>query len=119
MGIALFIIYQAYPCYINKYLFDSKWKTNAEIMTFIGVVVGGIILWLNLIQNTRRNNQMQKSNIDSRFKDAATLFCSQDTSAILAGIFALHQLFLDSKLLNQDEYVNIIKEIFIIVFSVG
>ena len=103
-----------FNCHFQKFWFDAIGKTKSEILAFIGAIVGSIILWGNLVQNTRRNNLIQKSNIDIRFKDAATLFCSQDVSSILSGVFALHQVAIDSKNLYQDKYVNIVKDIYCI-----
>ena len=50
--------------------------------------------------------------MDIRFKDAALLLGSQDSSSIFAGVFALHQIAVDCKAQNRLEYVYIIKEIF-------
>jgi len=98
---------------------DGKGKTRFEIITYIGIIGGAIIVWGQLIETTRRNNLSQesielteKSNMDIRFKDAATLLGSQDTSTIFAGIFALHQIANDCKIQKRFDYVNIIKDIF-------
>jgi len=106
------------PCF-QEYWFGEE-KTRVIIFTYIGAIGAGIFAVGNLYENARRNNLSQKSieltqksNMDIRFKDAATLLGSQDSSSILAGIFALHQIAEDSsKSQGQDDYVNTINEIF-------
>ena len=103
----------------ENFLFGKK-MTKAEVLTYIGAFVTSIILLGQLFENSRRNDISQKANelrqksdLDIRFKDAATLLGSQDSGSIIAGIFALHQIAVDSsKTQGQEHYVNTINQIF-------
>jgi len=100
----------------NPDLITDWFGENARkitIFSYIGAIGAGIFAVGNLYENTRRNNLSQKANMDIRFKDAATLLGSQDSSSILAGIFALHQIAEDSsKLKGNNDYVKTINDIF-------
>jgi len=109
--ISLLMMWHYVPCF-EEYWFGKQNRAKSETLAYIGAIIGGIILLGNLYENARRNNLREKSNMDMRFKDAATLLGSQDTSSILAGIFALHQIAIDSKLHYHKDYASIIREIF-------
>lgn len=74
--------------------------------TLIGILLVALGLWINntrVKEQTRQNNIAEKSQINTRFKDAATLLASDNTSANLSGIYALHQVALES---SKDKYDN-------------
>ena len=119
------------PHNIVGYFFDGKeWgsctecaktaKTPAEILTYIGVCCGSILLlgsqWTanrrNLIAD-KRNVITEKGNLDIRFKDAALLLANDNTSAIVSGIYALHQVAVEASKgdKNQQGYVKIVQDI--------
>ena len=129
--ILLLLLWWLVPCFVQHWFGSEKART--EVLTYIGGIVGGIIGIGILIENARRNNIMQgtmevsknsieltrksielseKSNIDTRFKDAATLLASKDTSSVISGIFVLHQIAVNCSLQNNFDYVKIISDIF-------
>ena len=106
------------PCFIEYWLGDKE-RTRFEILTYIGAIGTGLILLGRLYEFSRRNEISQKSielteksNMDIRFKDAATLLGNKDTSSVFAGIFALHQIAIDCTAQKQRDYINIIQDIF-------
>lgn len=105
-------------CIINPFNFllwffgINNSKTPAEIISFIGVISGAILVIGTLYANNKRNYVMEKGQLDIRFKDAATLLASDNTSANLSGIYALHQIAIEaSKDKSQRRYVKVIHEI--------
>lgn len=87
-------------------------KSPSEILTYIGVICGAIVVIANLSANNRRNQLTEKGQLDIRFKDAALLLASENTSANLSGIYALHQIALEaSKDEDNKGYVKVIHEI--------
>ena len=105
------------PCF-EEFWFGSG-KSRAEILTYIGGIVGGIFVMGHLFESSRMNNISQKANKDTRFKEAATLLDSQDSSSIMAGIFALRQIAEDSVSKDEKGYVYTIKEILCAVLRKG
>ena len=84
-------------------------KSPSEILTYIGVACGAILLLGNQFALSKRNYVMEKGQLDIRFKDAATLLASDNSSAMLSGVYALHQVAADaSNEPNQKSYVFII-----------
>lgn len=105
-------------CIINPFNFllwffgINNSKTPAEIISFIGVISGAILVIGTLYANNKRNYVMEKGQLDIRFKDAATLLASDNTSANLSGIYALHQIAIEaSKDKNQNSYIQIVHDI--------
>jgi len=87
-------------------------KSPWEILTYIGICCGGILLLGSQHTANRRNLIMEKGQLDIRFKDAALLLANNDTSAALSGVYALHQIALESsKEPNQSRYINIISSV--------
>jgi Uncharacterized low-complexity proteins len=123
--IILVLLWIFCPCFV-EFWFGSQERTKFEILTYISAIPAGLFLIGNLIENTRRNNLTQdtinltqksiqlteKSNMDIRFKDAATLLGSNETSSMFSGIFALHQIAFDCSFLEKYEYITIIRKIF-------
>lgn len=106
--------------------FGTSYKT--EILKFfiflIGsfTVIGTLIVAVETNKLSYTNNQLvlehnkliQKGQLDTRFKDAALLMSNENTSAILSGIHALHQIAIES---STDEkqpniYANVISNMF-------
>jgi uncharacterized protein YjbI with pentapeptide repeats len=95
--------------------------TIASKLTYIGAFIGGILLAINAYfiykrtkELNRSNNLVAKGQLDTRFKDAATLLAAGNTSAELSGIHALHQIAIEaSKTEDQKDYVKVIKDILI------
>ncbi|MDR2120587.1 MAG: pentapeptide repeat-containing protein [Tannerella sp.] len=99
-------------------------KPLSEVLTYLGVIAGGIILLGNLLATERRNRLtdannrliekntrlMEKGQLDTRFKDAAMLLGNDST--MLAGIYALNQVGIDaSSIASQKDYARVVKEI--------
>ena len=79
-------------------------KVKGEFVSLAMAVFGGLLVLLGLIINsqrvreqTRQNEIMERSNINTRFKDAAMLLSSETTSATLSGIHALIQIARETK----------------------
>lgn len=109
------------------------YKLDAHIMMFgdipsalgeyvktLATVMGGALLILGLWINNRRvteqirqNNIAEKAQINTRFKDAATLLGSENVSSILSGIYALHQIAMEVSVGNkrQEGYISVIHDI--------
>jgi|GEM_PF-1648808 len=117
------------------WLFDECWcildvffegkRSLAEVMTYAGAAAGGFILIGNLLANQKRAEEQQKTNeltivfhkltekghLDTRFKDAATLLASDNTTSILSGIHALVQIAIEANNKGYLTYVETIKRI--------
>lgn len=92
--------------------FGGNDATPAKILTYIGVICGAIIVVGNLYASDKRNTLAEKGQLDTRFKDAATLLANESTSAILSGIYALHQIAEEtSRDESQKGYVKVIHNI--------
>lgn len=101
-------------------LFGNNENALGEYIKTMATVLGGTLvglgLWINnrrVAEQTRQNNINEKGQINTRFKDAATLLGSEQVSTILSGIYALHQIALETSIgdKNQRGYVNIIHDI--------
>jgi len=96
-------------------------KTIAETLKYIGAFLGGVLVAINAYFIYKRakaldenNKLVAKGQLDTRFKDAATLLAEENTSANLSGILALHQIAVEaSKTEDQKDYVKVIKDILI------
>lgn len=92
----------------RKYLiqffgFDQQKRTPAERLKYIGFIGGAVIVIATLfttvksIDLTQSSIELnQKSQLAIRFKDAALLLASENTSSNLSGIYALHQIAKES-----------------------
>ncbi|MDR0790706.1 MAG: pentapeptide repeat-containing protein [Bacteroidales bacterium] len=113
-GFILFV-----PCIRDT--FFGRSVSPSEIITYIGIAAGSIIVIGQLIAAEKRNNLMktrneltEKANLDIRFKDAAMLLANDNTSAMLSGVAALHQIAVEaSQIEDQQDYVQVIKDILI------
>jgi len=121
LTIAVFIILMGIwiidICFNEEKLLDSffgmVYHKPSEILTYIGVICGAIIVLGNLYSSNRRNYLTEKGQLDIRFKDAALLLASEDSSANISGIYALHQIALEaSKDNSQKGYIKVIHDIF-------
>jgi len=109
------------PFIWNDWFFGKRSTTIAEKFKYIGAFVGGLLLLLNAYaflqqakEQNRSNNLVAKGQLDTRFKDAATLLAAGNTSAELSAIHTLHQIAIEaSKTENQRDYVRVIKDILI------
>ena len=101
-------------------LFGINDNNIGEFLKLIGLGVGGCgAIWGLMINNnrvkeqTKQNEIAERGQINTRFKDAAQLLASDNTSTILSGIHALHQIALesskDSKMIG---FVYTIRDIF-------
>lgn len=109
--IALTFIWLCNPNDILRWFFN-EYKSNAEILTYIGVICGSIIILGNLHASNKRNILTEKGQLDTRFKDAAILLSGESTSAILSGIYALNQIAYEaSKDNTQNGLVKMIHDI--------
>ena len=113
------------PC-IRTLFFGEKVYPE-KIITYIGAAFGGTILLFQLMENSKRNKNMEISNqnivktneiaergqINTRFKDAAMLLGSKDTASILSGIYALHQIAMECHKGKEEQkgYVKVINDI--------
>lgn len=101
-------------------LFGDTPLALGEFVKIMITVLGGALvllgLWINnrrVAEQTRQNNIAEKGQINTRFKDAATLLGSDSVSSILSGIYALHQIALETNEGDkiQRGYVNIVHDI--------
>ncbi|MFV0419450.1 MAG: pentapeptide repeat-containing protein [Dysgonomonas sp.] len=101
-------------------LFGDTPSALGEYVKTVATVLGGALvvlgLWINnrrVAEQTRQNNIAEKGQINTRFKDAATLLGSENVSSILSGVYALHQIALESSVGDeiQKGYVRIIHDI--------
>ncbi|MDD6209574.1 MAG: pentapeptide repeat-containing protein [Bacteroidales bacterium] len=98
---------------------DSQSAVGQYIMSVVTVLGGALVgvgLWINnrrVLEQTRQNNIAEKAQINTRFKDAATLLGSENVSSILSGIYALHQIAMETSDGNdtQKGYVSVIHDI--------
>ena len=118
----------------EKWFFE-KHTTIAEKLKYAGAIIGGVLLVINAIyihqqtkeqnrsnnlvlkqikEQNRSNNLVTKGQLDTRFKDAAILLASGNTSAELSAIHALNQIAIEaSQTKDQQDYVKVIKDILI------
>ncbi|MBK5722768.1 pentapeptide repeat-containing protein [Dysgonomonas sp. Marseille-P4677] len=101
-------------------LFGDTPSALGEYVKTVATGLGGALvilgLWINnrrVAEQTRQNNIAEKGQINTRFKDAATLLGSGNVSSVISGIYALHQIALESSEEDdiQRRYVNIIHDI--------
>ena len=116
--VIIFIGLCCVPFIWSDWLFETH-TTIAEKLKYVGAFLGGILLAINAYfiytrakEMNRSNNLVAKGQLDTRFKDAATLLAQGNTSAELSGIHALHQIAIEaSKTEDQRDYVKVIKDI--------
>ncbi|MDR0892202.1 MAG: pentapeptide repeat-containing protein [Mediterranea sp.] len=107
---------------VQRFLFaNEEHFSRSDIITYFGVAAGGIILLAQLMATNMRIDLQEKSNciqaqgnLDARFKDASMLLGSENTSSILAGIYALHQVAVEasqSKSESQRGYIEVVENI--------
>lgn len=101
-------------------MFGNTDGAIGQYVMFVVTILGGMLVALGLWINNRRvgeqirqNNIAEKSQINTRFKDAATLLGSDNVSTTLSGVYALHQIAVDVYARNDTEngYVRIIQDI--------
>jgi len=101
-------------------LFGDTSSALGEYVKTVATVLGGALvvlgLWINnrrVAEQTRQNNIAEKGQINTRFKDAATLLDSRNVSSMLSGVYALHQIALESSVEDERQrgYVRIIHDI--------
>jgi len=123
LNILLFLLFSAFcAVFVFKksyWFFGRRPTTNAEKLKYVGAIIGGVLLFMNAYaylkqveEQNRSNNLVVKGQLDTRFKDAATLLASDITSTELSGIYALHQLAIEASQ-EQKGYVIVIKNILI------
>lgn len=101
-------------------LFGNTNSALGEYVKTVATVLGGALvilgLWINnrrVTEQIRQNNIAEKGQINTRFKDAATLLGSENVSSILSGVYALHQIAMETSVGNESQrgYVNIVHDI--------
>lgn len=101
-------------------LFGDTTAALGEYFRTVMTVLGGALvllgLWINnrrVVEQTRQNNINERGQINTRFKDAATLLGSDSVSSILSGVYALHQIALETSIgtKGQRGYVEIVQDI--------
>lgn len=136
--VVLLISVIAYSLGIPEKLFNLTDETgkvqpnnvNGDFFKFILLIVGGIIAIYGLMVNYKRleitNRQVEqqteqvkiaikqiqlaeKTQINTRFKDAAQLLASEHTSAILSGIYALDQIVVEVSQSDDEQYKGYVK----------
>ena len=108
------------PFIWNDWFFETH-TAISEKLKYVGAFLGGIFVAVNAYfiyeranELNRSNNLVAKGQLDTRFKDAATLLAAGNTSSELSGIHALHQIAIEaSKTKDQRDYVKVIKDILI------
>ena len=105
---------------VHFLMFGNVDNAIGQYIMFVATILGGALVALGLWINNRRvgeqirqNNIAEKSQINTRFKDAATLLGNDNVSSTLAGVYALHQIAVDVYVRNDTEngYVRIIQDI--------
>ncbi|MFR9165356.1 MAG: pentapeptide repeat-containing protein [Dysgonomonas sp.] len=86
------------------------------IATILGGALVALGLWINnrrVLEQSRQNNIAERAQINTRFKDAATLLGSENVSSILSGVYALHQIAVETYDGDdiQKGYVGVIHDI--------
>ena len=111
--VVLIVLWIGNPFDVADTFFGKVQKTPAEILSYIGIVCGAILLLGNQYTTNRRNLIMEKGNLDIRFKDAALLLANEATSATISGIYALHQVAVEASRGDKNEqgYVKTIHDI--------
>jgi len=105
--------------FVAEIWFFEEHTTIAKKLKYVGVFIGGVLAIINAYFIYKRTKELNRSNklvvkgqLDTRFKDAATLLAQENTSANLSGIYALHQIAIEaSETEKQEDYVKIIKDI--------
>ena len=101
-------------------MFGNVNNAIGQYAMFIATIFGGTLvalgLWINnkrVGEQIRQNNIAEKSQINTRFKDAATLLGNDNVSTTLSGVYALHQIAVDVFVRNDTEsgYLRIIQDI--------
>jgi uncharacterized protein YjbI with pentapeptide repeats len=112
---------------------DTQLQTPAEILKYAGLICGSFLvlgslqassktnrLALQSNQLTLENNQLalqsneltRKGQLDNRFIEASKLLAGENTSEMLSGIYALHQIAVESSAKEDTKgYVPVIKNI--------
>lgn len=105
---------------VHYLMFGNVDNAIGQYIMFVATILGGMLVALGLWINNRRvgeqirqNNIAEKSQINTRFKDAATLLGNDNVSTTLSGVYALHQIAMDVHARNDIEngYVRIIQDI--------
>ncbi|MDR0790732.1 MAG: pentapeptide repeat-containing protein [Bacteroidales bacterium] len=107
-------------CFDNKLhllrIFFSKNKKPvlSDVMKYAGAAAGGLLIIGNFLISKTQTDLIAKGQLDTRFKDAAMLLANDNTSAMLSGVAALHQIAVEaSQNEDQKDYVQVIKDILI------
>lgn len=95
---------------------DAVGQYVMAVATILGGSLVALGLWINnkrVLEQIRQNNIAEKAQINTRFKDAATLLGSENVSSILSGIYALHQIAVETYNGNDNQrgYVGIVHDI--------
>lgn len=108
-----------YKSGVHTALFGDTPNALGEYAKAMGGLLGIELVFLGLWINNRRisemvrqNNIAEKSQINTRFKDAATLLGNENVSTVLSGVYALHQIALDASVdKDKKSYVSIVHDI--------
>lgn len=108
-----------YRAGVHTALFGDTPNALGEYAKAMGGLLGIELVFLGLWINNRRisemvrqNNIAEKSQINTRFKDAATLLGNENVSTVLSGVYALHQIALDASVdKDKKSYVSIVHDI--------
>ena len=80
-------------------LLTTAWEQNQELVKFIGYLIGGILLFLQICVSSQRATAAEKTadltekgNIAERFKNAIQHLGNESVSVRLGGIYALHHI---------------------------
>ena len=100
-------------------IFFGKKTSTAERIKYIGTICGAIIILGTLYENSNtnklaleQNTLTKKSHLDNRFLEANNLLNSESISANIAGVYALHQIAIESSKTKENiGYVPVIKNI--------
>lgn len=117
---SLIISFALYMADAHIALFGNNENALGEYIKTIATVLGGALLILGLsinnrrvIEQTRRNDIAERGQLNTRFKDAATLLGAEHVSTILSGVYALHQIAEEAYGEDQYQqgYISVIHEI--------
>jgi len=108
--IYIILVYILYRQDTHILLFGNGDTALGQYVNMSGTFLGGLMLiyglWLNskrLAEGVKQSVIAKNTQLDRRFKDAADLLANSNSSAILTGIYTLHQIAVETHRSNELE----------------
>jgi len=112
--ITLIVLFLTWVIIPKKYVerFFGKKQNPAEILKYIGVIVGSIIVICTLYNANETNNLTRKGQLDNRFIEASKLLSSENNFENISGVYTLNRIAKEASTdESQKGYSVLIKEI--------